>query len=118
MYQYKGNKRWYYMDLEEHDAEVIRAERERVRKVKYEMRMRKEAERQAKLENFIYFVKQKLLGLGFIIISFILMKSGLMYDATTGVNDGTFLIFTIPLGLFLLFSKSHCLYDGNDYEDF
>lgn len=116
--QNTNNKHWYYMNLEEHDAEVIHAERERIRKIKYEMKMRKEAERQVKLENFIYFAKQKLFGLGFIIVSLILVKSGLMYDIDTGLNDGTFLIITIPLGLFLLFTKNHCLYDGNNYEDF
>lgn len=115
-----NNKRWHYIDLEEHDAEVIRAERERVYNAKRKRKMKKEIERQVKLENFMYFAKQKFIGIIFLVISVVLVKSGLMYDAVTGMNDGTFLMFTVPLGLFLAFTKNRCFYDydGNDYEDY
>lgn len=109
--QNTNNKHWYYIDLEKHDAEVVRAERERVYNIKRKRKIQKEIERQHKLENFMYFAKQKFIGIMFVVVSVVLVKSGLMYDAVTGMNDGTFLVFTIPFGLFLTFTKSHCFYD-------
>lgn len=112
-----NNKHWHYIDLEEHDAEVIRAERKRVYNAKRKRKMQKEIERQVKLENLMYFVKQKFIGIMFLIISVVLVKSGLMYDVVTGMNDGTFLMFIIPLGLFLVFTKNRCFYDYDyDYD--
>lgn len=53
----------------------------------------------------LYFLKQKVVGLFLIIITILLCNSNLMYDITTGKNDWTIALITIPIGLILLFSK-------------
>ena len=56
-----------------------------------------EAERKAKRENILYYAKQKLLGLLAIGISIV---TPLLLD-----GDATISVITLPLGLYLLFTK-------------
>lgn len=111
------NQRWYYVDMQEHDAAVVRRERERVREVRRKRERQLRYERQKWLENFLYFVKQKLIGLLFIGISVWMCCSGIMYDAVTQTNDCTFLFVTVPIGLMLLFSKERWIIDSRFPDD-
>ena len=56
-----------------------------------------EAERKAKRENILYYAKQKLLGLLAIGAS---IATPILLD-----GDATISIITLPLGLYLLFTK-------------
>lgn len=57
---------------------------------------------------FWYFVKQKLIGLAVIILSIIAVP----------INDGdaTFALITVPIGLYVLFSKKAILETKEYYE--
>lgn len=60
------------------------------------------AERKAKRENILYYAKQKMMGVALIIISILIPI----------INDGdaTASMITLPLGLFLLFTKERAIY--------
>lgn len=93
------------IDLEQFEADIRADERQRI---KEEMRMRRErkaAIRVERRERMIKYAIQKTIGVAIVALSIWAATSGLMYDPTTGLNDGTFMFITIPLGLFMIFTK-------------
>ena len=93
------------IDLEQFEADIRADERQRI---KEEMRMRRErkaAIRVERRERMIKYAIQKTIGVAIVALSIWVATSGLMYDPTTGLNDGTFMLITIPLGLFMIFTK-------------
>lgn len=112
-----SHQRWHYVDMEKHDREVIRKEHLRQREYRRQKRMQYERERREILRNIIYFVKQKLIGLTFVVVSIWLISSGIMYDSAIQRNDCTFALITIPLGLFLIFTKEKVLFEEEHNPD-
>ena len=59
-----------------------------------------------------YFRIQKLIGVGLLVLSAVFMSVLL----TLGESDGTFLLITVPLGLWLIFTKNIVLDFGCKLE--
>ena len=112
-----SHQRWHYVDMKEHDAEVIRREHMRQREYRRQRQMQRERERKEALRNILYFAKQKLIGLAFVAVSLWLIFSGIMYDPMVGENDCTFALITIPIGLILMFSKNRWFFDYQEDDD-
>ena len=110
--RYITDQRWCYVDTQEHDVVIIR-KAHKVKRKKRQLRYK----RQKWLETFLYFVKQKLIGLLLIGISIWLCCFDWLYDPITQTNDCTFLFITIPLGLMLLFSKERWIIDNKFSND-
>lgn len=94
-----------YIDLEQFESEIRADER---RRIKERMRLRKERRAAIRAERrkiLIRYAIQKSMGAALIILSIWAVTSGLMYDPVVKMNDGTFLLITIPLGLFMIFTK-------------
>ena len=64
-----------------------------------EARQKREEE---KKERFFYFLKQKMMGIALIIISILI--------PIVNNGDATASLITLPLGLFLLFTKEEVIY--------
>lgn len=116
--QRKENCRWYYLNMEEHDAAVIQAERKRVAEIRRKKEIKKQKAKQKAISNFIYYAKQKLTGLAIVSLTIYLCISGVLVDVSTGINDCTFALITFPLGLYFMFTKEKCFLDYSErYED-
>lgn len=61
-----------------------------------------ECEKREKRKNIIYFTKQKLMGLGMIVVGIV---APMILD-----NDITVSIFTIPIGLSVLLTREKVMY--------
>lgn len=61
-----------------------------------------ECEKREKRKNIIYFTKQKLMGLGMIVVGIV---APMILD-----NDITVSIFTIPMGLSVLLTREKVMY--------
>lgn len=61
-----------------------------------------ECEKREKRKNIIYFIKQKLIGLGMIVVGIV---APMILD-----NDITVSIFTIPMGLSVLLTREKVMY--------
>ena len=88
--QRRENCRWYYLNMEEHDAAVIQAERKRVAEIRRKKEIKKQKAKQKAISNFIYYAKQKLTGLAIVSLTIYLCISGVLVDVSTGINDCTF----------------------------
>lgn len=97
------------IDLEQFEADIRADERKRIREEMRIRRERKAAIRAKKRERIINYLIQKTIGIMIIALSIWVVTSGLMYDPITGINDGTFLLITIPLGLFMIFTREEMI---------
>ena len=59
-----------------------------------------------------YFRRQKLMGLGMVVLSIVFMMALL----AIGETDGTILLFGVPMGLYLIFTKKMVLDDNYKLE--
>lgn len=97
------------IDLEAFEQSIRADERE---KIKHEMRMRRMTrirEKRARVELLKRYAIQRISGLVMIVASILLVTSDAMYDVEAQANDGTFLLLTVPLGLYLLLTKDLCM---------
>lgn len=56
----------------------------------------------------LYFVKQKLIGVLLLVLTAV---------AVVGTGEATVCLMTVPLGLFLIFTKRMCIIDNYYYEE-
>jgi hypothetical protein len=92
-------------DLEQFEADIRADERQRVREEMRQRRRAREAARRARINLYKRYALQRIIGVAIIMLSIAAVYFGWTYDATTGMNDGTFLILTIPLGLYVTFTR-------------
>lgn len=97
------------IDLEQFEADIRADERMRIKEEMRKRRLHRERIRRRKKEILLKYAIQKAIGLVFIVGSFLIANSGWMYDPSTGINDGTFMLITVPIGLGLLFTKEICI---------
>lgn len=96
------------IDLSEFEM-AIRAD-ERV-KIKREIRERKAArmvEKRGRMEMIKRYAIQRISGFILAAGSIAAVAAGWTYDAYTQTNDATFLLVTVPLGLYMMFTKELC----------
>lgn len=99
---HKDNTNWHYIDLEDFEYQIRQEMTSDAVGCRRRERQRKAAERDKKIARAKYFTIQKLIGLIMVVGTIIV---GIMFKGT----DMTFSIITIPIGLYLLFSKNKCL---------
>lgn len=92
-------------DISEYENEIRKDERE-----KQIARMKRI--RSAAKANLIDYMIQKVIGLVFVFGSIIICNSTYTYNPLIDNNDGTFALFVVPLGLFMLFTNKHLFRDG------
>jgi len=63
-------------------------------------------------ERMIDKLVQKIIGIFMIVIPIIMLKFGLFYEPTINSNDGTFLLLTVPIGLYMMFTKHNYIYEN------
>ena len=76
--------------------------REILREEARQKRLARQKKEEEKRERFFYFLKQKMMGVALIIISILIP---IISD-----GDATAILITLPLGLFLLFTKEEAIY--------
>lgn len=91
-----------YMDNDVITYYTLDEAREILREEARQKRLARQKREEEKREIFIYFLKQKMMGVAMIIISILIPI----------INDGdaTASLITLPLGLFLLFTKEEAIY--------
>lgn len=119
-----NHKELYYMNLSEYSDKLVNGKITKLQEENQELKRQLEkAEKKKILRNPIaliitdkisktekqYYYKQKLMGLCLILISFIFIFSGILYDEITENTDATFLLLTIPLGLYMIFTSEKFL---------
>ena len=87
--------------------EMVREdERERIHRIYENRKQRKALRKIERRHEMIVGALQRILGIAIIVFTFVLCRSGFCYDVTTGINDTGFALFTIPVGLFLMFAPN------------
>ena len=76
--------------------------REILREEARQKRLARQKREEEKREIFIYFLKQKMMGIALIVISILIP---ILLD-----GDATASLITLPLGLYLLFTKERAIY--------
>lgn len=77
-------------------------------KIMREIEMRRKArieKKQRKAQMVKQYIIQRIFGLLLVVGSVIAVASGWTYDVCTQSKDGTILFITIPLGLYMIFTK-------------
>lgn len=98
-------KQWCYIDLNEFEQQIRLDERNRIyERIKNYKRIIREND-VIIWKNRLYFFKQKIIGILFILATVLIYYSGIFYDPKTQGMDCTFSLITIPIGLFLIFTK-------------
>lgn len=57
-------------------------------------------------------IVQRVLGFLMVVLPIILLKAGMFYEPTINSNDGTFLLFVVPMGLYMMFTKHNYIYEN------
>ena len=76
--------------------------REILREEARQKRLARQKREEEKKERFFYFLKQKMMGIAMIFISILIP---ILLD-----GDATASLITLPLGLFILFTKEEAIY--------
>ena len=98
----------FNIDLEEFEMQIRADERRRIREARLERMKKLKAERKKKLHLLMQYCIQKLVGIFLIVLSIVALKAGWFYEPTIDGNDGTFLLITIPVSLYFIFTKDRC----------
>lgn len=109
------NARWHYIDLKRFEEKIRQDERRQVYGKCRAYRQKEKTEEAVDRYNFLMLLIQKFIGIAIVILTVLLCKSGLLYDAVTGINDCTFAILSIPFGVWMIFTKCHVFYEPEEY---
>jgi hypothetical protein len=92
----QDKRKWVYIDLDAHDAEIRRKEREEFYALRKRERERKALHKQKRLDMFLSSLVFRCVGLAFIFLTLILLHSGLLGE------DGTWSFMTFGIGILLV----------------
>jgi len=96
------------IDMSEFEMAIRADERAKIRR---EIRERKEARmagKRRRMEIVKQYAIQRISGFILTAGSIATVAAGWTYDTYTQANDGTILLITVPLGLYMMFTKELC----------
>lgn len=110
-------KKWEYVNLAELEFQIRQDERRKEYERRCEERARRKRIAEIKRINRIRSIPFRISGIFLVVTTILLFNSGMLYDESIGLTDGTLAILFIPIGIMLAAAPSKIYGYGSNKND-
>ena len=104
------NQEYLNFDLNKYEKEIRQDERNKMKSRYRAMQRRKKIQRKEVINELIYYLIQKTIGVLLIVGTILICNSPLSYVEEVGGNDWTISLLFIPIGIGFLFTKEKWIF--------